>query len=133
MCLQLAGDVPSLNLLFDAVASHCVPVVIRDEIELPSEEQLDYTEFCLFVKSTDAVQKGSVVELLRSVHRTKKTKMWNRLHQVDLHFRYQHPMQPDNAVNMIWKSISHKVPSVNFSLHKQNRYKRSKPSSFSGQ
>jgi hypothetical protein len=69
----LAGDVPSLNLLFDAVASHCVPVVIRDEIELPSEEQLDYTEFCLFVKSTDAVQKGFVVELLRSVHRTKKT------------------------------------------------------------
>jgi hypothetical protein len=42
-------------------------------------------------------------------------------------------MQPDNAVNMIWKSISCKVRSVKFSLHKQNRYKRSKPSSFSGQ
>jgi hypothetical protein len=132
-CLHLAGDMPSSNHLFDAIASHCVPVVISDKIELPFEEQLDYTEFCLFVKSTDAVQKGFVVELLRSVHRTEWTKMWNRLHQVDLHFRYQHPTQPDDAVNMVWKSISHKVPSVKFLLHKRNRYKRSKPASFSAQ
>lgn len=89
--------------------------------------------FCLFVKSTDAVQKGFVVELLRSVHRTEWTKMWNRLHHVDLHFRYQHPTQPDDAVNMVWKSISHKVPSVKFLLHKRNRYKRSKRTSFSAQ
>jgi hypothetical protein len=132
-CLYLAGDMPSSNHLFDAIASHCVPVVVSDKIELPFEEQLDYTEFCLFVKSTDAVQKGFVVELLRSVQRTEWTKMWNRLHQVDLHFRYQHPTQPDDAVNMVWKSISHKVPSVKFLLHKRNRYKRSKPTSFSAQ
>jgi len=34
--------------LFDAIASHCVPIIISDEIELPYEDVLDYTEFCIF-------------------------------------------------------------------------------------
>lgn len=128
-CLHLAGDTPSSNRLFDAIASHCVPVVISDEIELPYEDVLDYTEFCIFVKSENALQKGFVVKLLKSIKSEEWVKMWKRLKQVELHFRYQHPSEPDDAVNMIWKAIAHKVPPVKFSLNKQNRYKRSEQSS----
>lgn len=33
-CLNIAGDTPSSNRLFDYIVSHCVPVIISDEIEL---------------------------------------------------------------------------------------------------
>ncbi|KAH9543401.1 hypothetical protein CY35_13G062600 [Sphagnum magellanicum] len=125
-CLHLAGDTPSSNRLFDAVTSHCVPVIISDEIELPYEDVLDYTEFCLFVKAEDALQSGFVINLLRSVKSDEWVRMHNRLQQVDLHFTYQHPTQADDAVHMIWKAIARKLPSLKFSLHKHNRYKRSK-------
>jgi len=128
-CLHLAGDTPSSNRLFDAIASHCVPVVISDEIELPYEDVLDYTEFCIFVKSENALQKGFVVKLLRSIKSEEWVKMWKRLKQVELHFRYQHPSEPDDAVNMVWKAIARKVPPLKFSLNKQSRYKRSEQSS----
>ncbi|KAJ6404237.1 hypothetical protein OIU84_012423 [Salix udensis] len=57
-CLNIAGDTPSSNRLFDAIASRCVPVIISDEIELPFEDVLDYSEFCVFVRASDAVRKG---------------------------------------------------------------------------
>ncbi|KAJ6686562.1 EXOSTOSIN FAMILY-LIKE PROTEIN [Salix purpurea] len=37
-CLNIAGDTPSSNRLFDAIASRCVPVIISDDIELPFED-----------------------------------------------------------------------------------------------
>ncbi|KAK6920878.1 LOW QUALITY PROTEIN: Exostosin, GT47 domain [Dillenia turbinata] len=48
-CLKIAGDTPSSNCLFDPIASHCIPVIISDEIELPFEDVLDYSEFCIFI------------------------------------------------------------------------------------
>ncbi|KAJ6873497.1 hypothetical protein NC651_032389 [Populus alba x Populus x berolinensis] len=49
-CLNIAGDTPSSNRLFDAIASQCVPVIISDGIELPFEDVLDYSEFGIFVR-----------------------------------------------------------------------------------
>ncbi|KAL2898173.1 putative arabinosyltransferase ARAD1 [Bienertia sinuspersici] len=43
-CLNTAGDTPSSNRLFNAIVSHCVPVIISDNIELPYEDVLDYSE-----------------------------------------------------------------------------------------
>ena len=37
-CLNIAPDTPSLYRLFDAIATHCVPFIISDDIELPYEE-----------------------------------------------------------------------------------------------
>ena len=48
-CLHPAGDTPSACRLFDAIASICVPVVVSDDIELPFEDELDYTRFSIFV------------------------------------------------------------------------------------
>ncbi|KAI5054916.1 hypothetical protein GOP47_0030061 [Adiantum capillus-veneris] len=120
-CLHLAGDTPSSNRLFDAIVSHCVPVIISDEIELPFEDQLDYSQFCMFVTSTDALQSGFLMGLLRSVKEQEWTRKWMLLKQLDRHFEYQHPAQPYDAVNMIWRTIARKVPSVKQSLNKAKR------------
>ena len=125
-CLHLAGDTPSSNRLFDAIASHCVPVIISDEIELPFEDELDYSQFCLFVRSQDALRKGFLLDLLDSVKEQEWTRMWMRLKEVDHHFEFQYPSFPGDAVDMIWQSIAHKVPQVKQILHKEKRYSRSR-------
>ncbi|CAA6665178.1 unnamed protein product [Spirodela intermedia] len=84
-CLTIAGDTPSSNRLFDAIARRCVPVVISNDLELPFEDVLDYAEFCVFVPAADALRRGFLVELLRAGH-----------------FEYQFPSQKDGAVQMIW-------------------------------
>jgi len=124
-CLNIAGDTPSSNRLFDAIVSHCVPVIISDEIELPFEDVLDYSEFSLFVRASDAVRKGYLLNLLRSIKPEKWTKMWERLKDITQHFEYQYPSQPRDAVNMIWEEVAHKIPSLLLNLHRKNRYQRS--------
>lgn len=123
-CLNVAGDTPSSNRLFDAIVSHCVPVVISDEIELPFEDVLDYSEFCLFVYASDAVKKGFLLNLLRNVTRDEWTKMWERLKQVAQHFEYQYPSKPEDAVQMIWEAVARKVSFVRLNLHRENRFRQ---------
>ncbi|XP_073294964.1 probable arabinosyltransferase ARAD2 isoform X2 [Primulina huaijiensis] len=124
-CLNIAGDTPSSNCLFDAIASHCVPVIISDEIELPFEDILDYSEFCIFVRAVDAVKKGYLLSLLRGLTREKWTKMWERLKEVSSHFEYQYPSRPCDAVDMIWQSVDRKKSSTQLNVHRKNRYRRS--------
>ncbi|KAM7269785.1 hypothetical protein ACFE04_025282 [Oxalis oulophora] len=124
-CLNIAGDTPSSNRLFDAIASHCVPVIISDEIELPFEDALDYSEFCIFVRSSDAVKKGYLLNLLRGVGRERWTKMWEKLKKIVPHMEYRYPSIPGDAVDMIWQTVSHKIASIQYKLHKKNRYHRS--------
>eukprot|EP00252_Welwitschia_mirabilis_P008728 TRINITY_DN20848_c0_g1_i1.p1 TRINITY_DN20848_c0_g1~~TRINITY_DN20848_c0_g1_i1.p1 ORF type:complete len:509 (-),score=66.42 TRINITY_DN20848_c0_g1_i1:16-1542(-) len=124
-CLNIAGDTPSSNRLFDAIVSHCVPVIISDEIELPYEDVLDYTEFCVFVRSADALKKGFLINLLKGVKKEEWTRMWEKLNNISHYFEYQYPSQPDDAVQMIWKAIARKLPSVRLSVHKGKRYSRS--------
>jgi hypothetical protein len=125
-CLNIAGDTPSSNRLFDAIVSHCVPVIISDEIELPFEDVLDYSEFSLFVRSTDAIKKGYLLKFLRSIKRKEWTKMWERLKEITHHFEYQYPSKPEDAVNMIWQEVARKISSMQFNSHRKNRYNRSK-------
>nr|KYP55538.1 Xyloglucan galactosyltransferase KATAMARI1 [Cajanus cajan] len=124
-CPNIAGDTPSSNRLFDAIASHCVPVIISDKIELPFQDVLDYSEFALFVQASDAVRKGYLLNLLRSIKPEEWTKMWERLKDITQHFEYQYPSQPGDAVNMIWEEVAHKKSSLQFNLHSKNRYQRS--------
>lgn len=125
-CLNIAGDTPSSNRLFDSIASHCVPVIISDEIELPFEDVLDYSEFCTFVLASDAVKKGYLLNLLRGIKQEKWTKMWERLKEISVHYEYQYPSQPNDAVDMIWQTISHKKTPTQLNVHRQNRYSRSR-------
>lgn len=124
-CLNIAGDTPSSNRLFDAIVSHCVPVIISDEIELPFEDVIDYTEFCIFVRASDAVKNGYVLKLLRGIKREQWTKKWEKLKEIVRHFQYQYPSLPCDAVDMIWEAVARKVSSVQFRIHRENRYRRS--------
>lgn len=121
-CLNLAGDTPSSNRLFDAIASHCVPVIISDDIEVPFEDTLNYSTFSIFIKSSDALKSNFIIDLLRGVSREKWTKMWATLKQVEHHFKYQYPTQPDDAVHMTWKAIARKIHKVRLHLNKERRY-----------
>ncbi|KAG0562452.1 hypothetical protein M758_9G145200 [Ceratodon purpureus] len=122
-CLNMAGDTPSSNRLFDSIVSHCVPVIISDEIELPFEDDLDYSQFCIFVNSSDALRPGFVIDMLRNVTSNQWTELWENLVQVEHHFEYQHPTKPSDAVNMLWKAIARRLPSINFNIHRRSRYK----------
>lgn len=126
-CLHIAGDTPSSNRLFDAIASHCVPVIISDDIELPFEDVLDYTQFCIFVPAPDAIQKGYLLNLLRGIEQDKWTKMWERLKEITHLFEYQYPSQSGDAVDMIWEAVSRKVSSIRYDSNRNNRYNRSRP------
>ncbi|KHG12084.1 putative glucuronosyltransferase GUT1 [Gossypium arboreum] len=126
-CLNIAGDTPSSNRLFDAIASHCVPVIISDEIELPYEDILDYTEFCIFIRTSDAVKKGFLINRIRSITKDKWTQMWEKLKQVEPLFEFQYPSKEGDAVQMIWQSLSHKVSSVKMKINKSKRYSRFVP------
>nr|GEU43767.1 probable arabinosyltransferase ARAD1 [Tanacetum cinerariifolium] len=104
-CLSIAGDTPlSNNRLFDAIVSHCVPLIISDDIELPFEDVLDYSKIAIFVCASDASKKGYLMKLIRGVP--------ERLKQIAPHFEYQYPSQPGDAVDMIWQAVHRKVFSA---------------------
>ncbi|GMP98168.1 hypothetical protein CsSME_00046150 [Camellia sinensis var. sinensis] len=121
-CLNIAGDTPSSNRLFDAIASHCVPVIISDEIELPFEDVLDYSQFCIFVRSSDAIKEKFLINLIRSIGREKWTQMWAKLKEVEHFFQFQYPSKEGDAVQMIWQAVARKVPAIRMKIHKSRRF-----------
>ncbi|XP_051140871.1 probable arabinosyltransferase ARAD1 [Andrographis paniculata] len=123
-CLNIAGDTPSSNRLFDAIASHCVPVIISDEIELPYEDVLDYSKFCIFVRTSDALKENFLMNLVKNITKEKWTAMWNRLKEVELFYEYQYPSQENDAVQMIWQAILRKVHAIKRKIHRDRRYSR---------
>ncbi|KAI3696912.1 hypothetical protein L6452_29525 [Arctium lappa] len=123
-CLNIAGDTPSSNRLFDAIASHCVPVIISDEIELPFEDILDYSEFCVFVRTSDALKDEFLINFIRSIGRDEWTRKWAKLKEVEHFFEYQYPSKKGDAVQMIWRAVSKKVPIIKRKLHAARRFSR---------
>ncbi|CAH9068447.1 unnamed protein product [Cuscuta europaea] len=123
-CLNIAGDTPSSNRLFDAIASHCVPVIISDDIELPYEDVLDYSSFCVFVRTADALKKNFLVNFIRSIGKEEWTRMWLKLKEVEMFFEYQYPSKKNDAVQMIWQAISRKLPAAQLKIHRNGRFSR---------
>ncbi|KAJ4841332.1 hypothetical protein Tsubulata_045478 [Turnera subulata] len=126
-CLNIAGDTPSSNRLFDAIASHCVPVIISDDIELPYEDVLDYSEFCIFVRTSDAIKEKFLVNFIRSIKKDEWTRMWQRLKEVEKYFEFQYPSKENDAVQMIWQAIARKAPAIRMKVNRSRRYTRSIP------
>ncbi|XP_071690412.1 probable arabinosyltransferase ARAD1 [Rutidosis leptorrhynchoides] len=123
-CLNIAGDTPSSNRLFDAIASHCVPVIISDEIELPFVDVLDYTEFCIFVRTSDALKENFLINFIRSITKDEWAQKWKKLKEVEHFFEYQYPSRDNDAVQMIWRAVSKKVPAIKRKLHVARRFSR---------
>ena len=122
-CLHPAGDTPSSCRLFDAIVSHCVPVIVSDRLELPFEDELNYEEFSLFISVEDALRPGYLIKTLEGFPKEKWLSMWNNLKRVSHHFEYQYPPRKDDAVNMLWKEVQRKLPSVRLAIHRSKRLK----------
>ncbi|XP_042979091.1 probable arabinosyltransferase ARAD1 [Carya illinoinensis] len=73
-CLQ--PDTPSSCRLFEAIVSHCVPVIASDQIELPFEDEIDYAQFSIFFSFKEALKPGYMVNELRNFPKEKWIEMW---------------------------------------------------------
>ncbi|KAL7135072.1 hypothetical protein ABFS83_11G068400 [Erythranthe nasuta] len=122
-CLHPAGDTPSSCRLFDAIVSHCVPVIVSDRLELPFESEIDYKEFSMFFSVNEALQPGYLIDKLRAVSEDQWLKMWSRVKSITHHFEFQYPPKDEDAVNMIWRQVKHKVPAVKLAVHRSRRLK----------
>ncbi|KAL9267802.1 putative arabinosyltransferase ARAD2 [Drosera capensis] len=122
-CLHHAGDTPSSCRLFDAIVSHCVPVIVSDHIELPYEDEIDYSQFSIFFSFMEASKPGYMVDQLRQVPKDTWVKMWQRLKEVSHHFEFQYPPKKEDAVDMLLRQVSHKLPAVNLAVHRSRRLK----------
>ncbi|CAA7058429.1 unnamed protein product [Microthlaspi erraticum] len=122
-CLHPAGDTPSSCRLFDAIVSHCIPVIVSDKIELPFEDEIDYTEFSLFYSVKDALEPGYILDNLRQFPKEKWMEMWEKLKNVSHHFEFQYPPKREDAVNMLWRQVKHKIPNVKLAVHRNRRLK----------
>ncbi|CAI5519167.1 unnamed protein product [Closterium sp. Naga37s-1] len=105
-CLVPEGDTASSCRLFDAVLSHCIPLVVSDSLDLPFEEALDYTAFALFLPQALALRPGYVEAFLRNVSHESAFAMWQRLREVAHHFVYSTPPKPGGAEDMIWQAVA---------------------------
>ncbi|BAF07140.1 probable arabinosyltransferase ARAD1 [Oryza sativa Japonica Group] len=122
-CLHPAGDTPSSCRLFDAIVSHCVPVIVSSRIELPFEDEIDYSEFSLFFSVEEALRPDYLLNQLRQIQKTKWVEIWSKLKNVSHHYEFQNPPRKGDAVNMIWRQVKHKVPAVNLAIHRNRRLK----------
>lgn len=127
-CLHPAGDTPSSCRLFDAIQSLCIPVVVSDNIELPFEGMIDYTEFTVFVAVDDALKPRWLVDRLRSISVKQRNEFRRNMAKVQPIFQYDNghpggigPISPDGAVNHIWKKVLQKLPAIKEAVVRERR------------
>lgn len=122
-CLHPAGDTPSSGRLFDAIVSHCVPVIVSDHIELPFEDEIDYRDFSLFFSVEEALKPDYLLGQLRQITKERWLELWKALKTVSHHFEFQYPPKKDDAVNLLWRQVGNKLPAVRLAMHRSRRLK----------
>lgn len=124
-CLHPAGDTPTSCRLFDAIASLCIPVIVSDEVELPFEGMIDYTEFSIFVSVSNAMKPKWLTNYLRNISKQQKDEFRRNLARVQPIFEYDTSYSstraPDAAVNYIWKKIHQKLPMIQEAIVREKR------------
>lgn len=127
-CLHPAGDTPTSCRLFDAVMSLCIPVVVSDNIELPFEGVVDYTQFSVFVSVSNALQPKWLVNYLRSIPTEQKDRFRMNMARVQSIFEYDNgspsgvgPIHPGGAVNHIWRKVYQKLPMIQETIIREKR------------
>lgn len=133
-CLHPAGDTPTSCRLFDAIMSLCIPVIVSDDIELPFEGMVDYSEFSLFVPVGDALQPGWLVQHLRNISKEQKGRFRFNMEKVQSIFEYDNgraggfgPVPYDGAVNHIWRKVRQKLPAIKEAVTREKRKVASVP------
>ncbi|KAL8485430.1 hypothetical protein ACS0TY_027649 [Phlomoides rotata] len=127
-CLHPAGDTPTSCRLFDAIQSLCIPVIVSDNIELPFEGMVDYSEFSVFVAVSDALRPNWLVNHLKSYSSEHKDRLRKNMAVVQPIFQYDNghpggigPIPPDGAVNHIWEKVHQKLPVIREAITRERR------------
>jgi len=127
-CLHPAGDTPTSCRLFDAIQSLCIPVIVSDNIELPFEGMVDYSEFSVFVAVSDALKPSWLVNHLKSFSKEQKARFRQNMARVQPIFVYDNghpggigPVPSDGAVNHIWKKVHQKLPMIKETIIRERR------------
>nr|XP_004250356.1 probable arabinosyltransferase ARAD1 [Solanum lycopersicum] len=127
-CLHPAGDTPTSCRLFDAIQSLCIPVIVSDNIELPFEGMVDYSEFAVFVSVSDALQPSWLVNHLRSYSYEQKDRFRRNMAIVQPIFEYENgqpggigPISPNGAINYIWRKVHQKLPMIKEAIIREKR------------
>lgn len=127
-CLHPAGDTPTSCRLFDAIQSLCIPVIVSDNIELPFEGIVDYSEFSVFVAVDDALKPNWLVRHLRTFHKEQRDRFRRKMAQFQPLFEYDNghpggigPIPPDGSVNHVWKKVYQKLPMIKEAIIRERR------------
>ena len=127
-CLHPAGDTPTSCRLFDAVVSLCIPVIVSDNIELPFEGMVDYSDFSVFVSVSNALQPNWLVNYLKSIPKEQKDRFKENMARVQHIFEYGNgnpggigSTAADGAVNHIWKKVYQKLPMIREAIIRKKR------------
>ncbi|CAI5509682.1 unnamed protein product [Closterium sp. Naga37s-1] len=108
-CLSPEGDTSSSCRLYDSILSGCIPVVVSDSIELPFEDDIDYSSFALFVPTALALRPGHLLELLRGQSRTQWQRRWSNMRRLRKHFEFSSPPEPGGAEDTVWRAVSRRI------------------------
>ncbi|XP_051139980.1 probable arabinosyltransferase ARAD1 [Andrographis paniculata] len=127
-CLHPAGDTPTSCRLFDAIQSLCIPVIVSDNIELPFEGIVDYSEFSVFVAVSDALRPNWLVNHLKSFSTEQKDQFRRNMAEAQPIFQYDNgypggvgPVPSDGAVNHIWRKVHQKIPIIKEAVTREKR------------
>lgn len=127
-CLHPAGDTPTSCRLFDAIQSLCIPVIVSDNIELPFEGIVDYSEFSVFVAVDDALKPNWLASHLRTFPKEQRDRFRRKMAQFQPLFEYDNghpggigPIPPDGAVNHVWKKVYQKLPMIKEAIIRERR------------
>ncbi|GLU16917.1 hypothetical protein SLE2022_333220 [Rubroshorea leprosula] len=106
----------------------CIPVIVSDNIELPFEGMIDYSEFSVFVAVSDALISNWLVTYLRSIPARQRDEFRRNMAKFQPIFEYASghpggvgPIPPDGAVNHIWKKVHQKLPAIKEAIIRDKR------------
>ena len=112
-CLHPAGDTPTSCRLFDAIFSLCIPVIVSDQIELPFEGILDYSEFSILVSEVNALQPHWLVDYLGKFSSERRQQLRQNMARIQPVFEYErNGGAGSGAVDYVWRKVSEKVPII---------------------
>ncbi|GMP82378.1 hypothetical protein CsSME_00036709 [Camellia sinensis var. sinensis] len=82
-----------------------------------------HQEFSVFFSVKQALVPGYMVTKLREFPKERWLDMWRRLKNVSHHFEFQYAPKKEDAVNMLWRRVKHKVPAAKLAVHRSRRLK----------
>jgi hypothetical protein len=96
---------------------------VSDLIELPYEDEIDYSQFSIFFSINEAIQPDYLVNQLRKFPKDRWIEMWRQLKKISHHFEFQYPPVKEDAVNMLWRQVKNKLPGAQLAVHRNHRLK----------